>query len=100
MKSIEYYLKNFDKNFYRTSAWGKKRAEVLERDNFECQLCKLAGRYSKATMVHHIKHYKDFPELALDSDNLISLCNACHEKQHPERNFKNENKSVHSERWE
>ena len=31
-------------------------------------------------MVHHIKPLEDYPELALELDNLISLCNDCHEQ--------------------
>jgi len=30
---------------------------------------------------------KEFPELALVDDNLESLCAACHNKVHPEKNF-------------
>ncbi len=33
-----------------------------------------------ADMVHHIKERSEYPELALTLDNLISLCNACHNK--------------------
>jgi len=38
-----------------------------------------------ATEVHHIAHVDTAPELAWDLDNLISLCHACHNKQHPEK---------------
>lgn len=35
--------------------------------------------------VHHVKHVDEFPELAFAGENLVSLCNACHNKQHPEK---------------
>jgi len=35
--------------------------------------------------VHHIKHLKDFPELALVDSNLESLCFTCHNEEHPEK---------------
>ena len=38
-----------------------------------------------ADMVHHIKERTEYPELALTLENLISLCNACHNKEHPEK---------------
>ncbi len=38
-----------------------------------------------ADMVHHIKPRDEYPELSLTLDNLISLCNACHNKEHPEK---------------
>ena len=57
----------------------------MKRDNYECQKCKSKGKYHKAETVHHIKHLRDYPELALDNNNLISLCYDCHNKDHPEK---------------
>lgn len=39
----------------------------------------------EAAVVHHIKHVDEFPELAYTDSNLISLCDACHNKAHPEK---------------
>lgn len=39
-------------------------------------------------MVHHKKHADEYPELAYDLDNLESLCEACHNKKHPEKGRK------------
>ena len=75
--------------FYKSSDWLHKRQQILERDNHECQRCKGEGGFSPATCVHHIKHLKDRPDLALDDDNLVSLCDACHNLEHPERFIKN-----------
>ena len=40
---------------------------------------------TEAVTVHHIKHADEYPELFFDASNLISLCNACHNKEHPEK---------------
>lgn len=66
------------------------RIQVLRLDRFECQVCKRKGRYSKATIVHHIKHLKRHPKLALSiyvggQRQLESVCFDCHEDYHPER---------------
>lgn len=71
--------------FYLTPRWQRKRAAILRRDKYLCQDCKRYGRTREAKEVHHIKHLEDFPELAYDNDNLISLCSACHRKRHPEK---------------
>nr|DAX89298.1 MAG TPA: NinG recombination protein [Caudoviricetes sp.] len=95
------YLIKFDIDFYQSKEWRDKRDEILKRDNFECQKCKGKGRYSKAITVHHIKHYKKYPSLALTDSNLISLCNQCHNEEHPEKLkelIKNK-KPIHKERW-
>lgn len=71
--------------FYTTTKWKNKRAAILRRDKYQCQECRRYGRLRQAQTVHHIKHLDEFPELALDNNNLISLCNACHNKAHPEK---------------
>jgi 5-methylcytosine-specific restriction endonuclease McrA len=71
--------------FYKSRAWQRKREAILRRDKYICQNCKRYGRNTEATTVHHIIHLEDAPELALDNDNLVSLCAACHNKLHPEK---------------
>lgn len=81
--------------FYDWTEWLGIRSAVLAVDRFECQVCKQRRRYRKAVIVHHVKHLRDRPDLALslvDPDTgerqLVSLCRACHEEQHPERGLK------------
>lgn len=51
--------------FYSWPEWRRLRREVLAVDNCECQECKRRGVYSKASIVHHIRHLRDRPDLAL-----------------------------------
>jgi len=83
--------------FYKSGYWERKREQVLERDNHECQLCKSEGKFSPANTVHHIVLLKARPDLALDEDNLLSICAACHNKEHPERFIQNIRPSKRSE---
>ena len=75
-------MKLFD---YNTVAWKAKRKKILRRDGYMCQECRRYGRIREATEVHHIKHADEYPELAFVDSNLISLCHACHNAQHPEK---------------
>lgn len=85
--------------FYHTGRWITKRRAILQRDHNQCQHCRAKGRYTKADTVHHLKHLRDYPELALTDDNLISVCENCHENiYHPEKH-KKKNKTVTPERW-
>lgn len=98
--------------FYCSTAWRRKRRQILRRDKYECQLCRARGRYRKAELVHHVNHLKDRPDLALsdtytDGDGteqrqLISVCRECHETVcHPERMRKNfREKFTTEERWD
>lgn len=89
------------KKFYKSVEWIKKRKQILKRDNYECQKCKSFGKYHKAECVHHKKHLRKAPELALTDSNLISLCNVCHNEEHPEKlNNKAKKRFINEERWE
>ncbi len=90
------------RKFYKSKEWRHKRKEILYRDNNECQKCKRAGRYSKAETVHHKRHLKKFPELALMDGNLESLCYQCHNEEHPEKlqTEVTKKKLIIEERWE
>ena len=71
--------------FYNSKAWEAAREARLEKDFYLCQSCLRNHEITTATMVHHKKHLRDFPELGLDIDNLESLCDACHNRAHPEK---------------
>lgn len=72
-------------DFYRSGRWKRKRKMILRRDGYQCQDCKRYGRQRPASVVHHIEHLEERPDLALDSKNLVSLCESCHNKRHPEK---------------
>ena len=88
--------------FYGTEAWKRCRAAALRRDGGLCVWCMRRGRVTVdakgrrwpvlATVVHHIQHLEDRPDLALDLDNLVSLCDSCHDEAHPEKR-KNANRN-------
>ena len=81
--------------FYGSSAWHAARQQALDRDHGLCVWCRKAGRYTidrrgrrfavLATMVHHLKPRKEYPELELVLENLVSLCDKCHDDAHPEK---------------
>ena len=85
--------------FYKSRAWRNARAQALQRDGYLCRDCmeaKARGemiRPRAATTVHHIQPVELRPDLRLDLDNLISLCDACHNKRHPEKGGQNGEKT-------
>ena len=87
--------------FYNSWTWRKKRLEIIDRDNNECQLCKKEGRVGKGEVVHHIKHLKEYPKLGMEDDNLLTVCNHCHNTLHPEkqRTVRSGYKLINEERW-
>lgn len=78
--------------FYNSPEWRTLRAQVLKLDHYECVLHKWRGKYRKAEIVHHVRHLKEEPALALSvygpdgGRQLISVCRWCHENVcHPDR---------------
>lgn len=68
--------------FYKGHRWEHLRGVILRRDGYKCQECRRYGKNAQATMVHHAIPRETFPELQYEPWNLVSLCNACHEKMH------------------
>lgn len=57
----------------RNPKWQKKRLQILERDNWCCQLC----QDTETTLhVHHLKYNKE--PWDADAKDLITYCEHCH----------------------
>lgn len=110
--STVYKTKEQKRKFYDSGEWKQLREEAKVRDNYECQPCKRAGRvtidlgeYSEGAkrkkiqlVVHHVKEIYHHPELALDLDNLETVCVECHNKEHG-RDFKSKKLKWDDEWW-
>lgn len=110
---LEYKTRAQKRKFYDSKEWKWLREKVKRRDNYECQECKRNGyvsidtnEYSEsarrkkiALVVDHIKELEEYPELALDMDNLETLCVECHNKKHGRVFERKPNKWEHDERW-
>ena len=68
--------------FYKTAKWKNKREKILRRDEYLCQECRRYGRTTPATTVHHIYPLEQYPEWKWANWNMLSLCDACHNKMH------------------
>lgn len=80
------------KDQLKTSAWLRKKYEVMHRDNFVCSNC-LKDNFESQLEVHHIAYYKDnrmaweYPDYL-----LVTLCRDCHQKEHDEKAIYNPKK--------
>ena len=73
-------------NFYKSKRWKEKREKILRRDEYLCRECKRYGKATPATTVHHVIPIERDRSLKLNSNNLISLCEQCHNKMHDRGN--------------
>ena len=66
--------------FRSTAAWQKKREQIRERDLNLCVVCRSKGRYEYNSLsCHHIEPLEERYDLRLEDENLITLCQGCHE---------------------
>jgi hypothetical protein len=72
----------FRTKIWHSSEYKKWRMAVFIRDNFTCQFCGVRSHMGLGKTVyleaHHIKSFKDYPELRLVVENGITLCRECH----------------------
>ena len=100
------------KAFYDSTAWKILREQALERDKHTCQF--FLGLWNdgkhfpdkikivEAKYGHHIKPIKEYPELALELDNVTSLSFEAHEIVEDRKDlFKKrmKKKQLNLERW-
>lgn len=74
--------------------WAARSREIMERDNFTCQLC---GKKNLKLNVHHIKYNKNLNYWEYPDELLLTVCEVCHAKIHgkyTKRNVKPTNKLV------
>ncbi len=74
--------------FYQTKAWYKLRQKALTRDKYRCVSCGASVRGKGMAHIDHKIRRRIAPRLALDLNNLQTLCSTCHNsvKQRDERN--------------
>ena len=78
--------------FYSTMAWRKCRESFLRSKGRLCEICLSKGLIEPATQVHHKKpitpeNVKN-PEITLNHQNLMALCDECHREQHNARRWR------------
>lgn len=62
--------------------WRRARDRAMQDAGGLCVMCSKAGRYVRATVVHHVQTVEDRPDLRLEPGNLMPLCRDCHEREH------------------
>lgn len=67
---------------YQSRRWEHKRARIMRRDKYICQLSKRYGKMLQAEVVHHIFPADEYPEYQWEDWNLISITQNMHNKLH------------------
>lgn len=95
-------------HFYKDWYWRTLALEIIREHHKECQMCRNEHRLTCATLVHHVKPLKLYPELAYsrtykDADGehiqLMPLCHDCHERMHERGIYAKPHGFVNEEKW-
>lgn len=63
------------------------KKNVKQRD----KICKCCGNEELETEIHHIFPVSQYPELASNTGNMITLCQSCHARYHNRYDLDNAN---------
>ena len=76
--------------FYHSIECRRWRKSIYMRDKWICQHCGYNGWSwsGRKLHAHHIKSLRQYPELKLDINNGITLCDKCHASLHCNRKAK------------
>jgi len=78
----------FAHKFYHGKSWQHVRELVMDRAHGLCERCMERGEIVPANVVHHTtpltpENMAD-PDVSLNPDRLVALCNDCHTEVHQE----------------
>lgn len=95
--------------FYNDRTWRNLSKDIIKENRSECMMCKAQKVLTPATTVHHVKHLKEFPELAYsrtyiaedgtEQPQLVPLCHECHEKAHKRGIYAEKKGYMNDEKW-
>lgn len=79
-------MRSVDSSFYKTTAWKKCRAGYIKKCGGLCERCLAKGLIVPGYIVHHKIHLTpdnvNEPSIALNYDNLMYVCERCHNEIH------------------
>lgn len=82
-------MRSIDHEFYNSRKWRQVQADYMKKTSGLCERCRAKGLYVPAKIVHHKIHLNEKnihdPQITYCFDNLESLCQECHNKEHFKR---------------
>ncbi len=96
-------------DFYNDRYWRKLSKKIIREYRNECQMCRAEHRLTRATLVHHVLHLREHPELAYcrtytddagaEHIQLMPLCHDCHERIHERGTYAKRSGYTNEEKW-
>ena len=75
------YVGGNERKLRSLNKWTEKSKEIRDSAHYLCEVCKDEGTLTYNNLeVHHIEKLTDSPDLLLDNNNLICLCQFHHKE--------------------
>jgi hypothetical protein len=83
-------ISNINSIIRQTSEYKVWREEIFKRDNWTCQNCQTRSKMGNRVCIeaHHLKSFKDYPELRFVISNGVTVCKKCHKEMKKENGNK------------
>ncbi len=81
-RKTTYERDNKYNKFYKSTEWKKIRQLAIVRDHALCKDCLNSNIITQYNTVHHIVPIKQDWSKRLDINNLVCLCESCHQRRH------------------
>lgn len=78
--NLDFSEREVRQEFYRSSHWRKLRSIILKKSPL-CKYCLNKGIITPASVCDHIIDIKYAPDKRLDSSNITTLCEKCHNEK-------------------
>ena len=75
---------------YARSFWKEIAKEVIKRDEYKCKKCESSHTAKNKLHAHHIKPWAGNPNFRFDLNNIITICQTCHNWIHSKKNINHE----------
>ena len=80
-KPMKKYRREENERGRNTRAWKRKAEQIKTDSHYLCENCLSQGVLTwDGLETHHIIKLRERPDLLLDDDNLVCLCEKCHKK--------------------
>ena len=70
------------KELLKDGRWQIKKSSIMERDHYECRICGRKASDGVTLNVHHLQYRKGANPWEYDDNELVTLCEDCHRKEH------------------
>lgn len=76
------------KELLKDGRWQVRKTDIMLRDGFKCQMCGAEASGGVTLNVHHLRYKRNTMPWDYADEDLVTLCESCHQKVHQKEKVK------------